>query len=61
LPPLGPTEEDWSGFPYVVRIVDRGDPFDRTMDMATMELYASSVLFSDPFDVMEMLRKSLEE
>jgi hypothetical protein len=59
MPPLGPAEEDWGGFPYVVRIVDRGDPFNRTMDMAAMELYASSVLFSDPFDVMEVLSQSL--
>lgn len=60
MPPLGPVEEDWSGFPVVVRIVDRGDPFDRTVDMAAMELYASSVLFSDPFDVMEVLRGSID-
>src|SRR3954462_4899650 len=26
MPPLGPTEEDWSDFPTVVYIVDRGDP-----------------------------------
>jgi galactose-1-phosphate uridylyltransferase len=59
MPPLGPVEEDWSGFPIVARIVDRGDPFNRTVDMAAMELYASSVLFSDPFDVMEVLRGSM--
>lgn len=61
MPPLGPTEEDWSGFPYVVRIVDRGDPFNRTVDMAAMELYASSVIFSDPFEVMEVLRESIRD
>ncbi len=60
MPPLGPTEEDWSGFPYVARIVDRGDPFNRTVDVAAMELYASSVLFSDPFDVVKVLRQSME-
>jgi hypothetical protein len=60
MPPLGPTEEDWSGFPYVVRIVDRGDPFNRTVDVAAMELYASSVLYSDPFDVVKVLRQSME-
>jgi hypothetical protein len=61
MPPLGPTEEDWGGFPYVVRIVDRGDPFNRTVDVAAMELYASSVIFSDPFGVMEVLRESVED
>jgi hypothetical protein len=55
LPPLGATPEDWSGFPVVVRVVDRGDPFNRTVDVAAMELYASSVLFSDPFAVAEAL------
>ena len=59
LPPLGPTEEDWSGFPVVVRVVDRGDPLNRTGDVAAMELYASSVLFGDPFDVAEALRERL--
>jgi len=55
LPPFGTTQEDWSGFPVVVRVVDRGDPFNRTVDVAAMELYASSVLFGDPFDVAEAL------
>jgi hypothetical protein len=59
LPPLGPTPEDWSGFPVVVRVVDRGDPFNRTVDVAAMELYASSVLFSDPFGVAEALSDRL--
>ena len=26
LPPIAPAEEDWSGFPAIVHIVDRGDP-----------------------------------
>ncbi len=56
LPPFGSTREDWSGFPVVVRIVDRGDPMNRTVDVAAMELYASSVLFSDPFQVAEALK-----
>jgi hypothetical protein len=55
LPPLGTTPEDWSGFPVVVRVVDRGDPFNKTVDVAAMELYASSVLFGDPFGVAEAL------
>jgi hypothetical protein len=56
MPPFGSTRESWSGFPVVARIVDRGDPMNRTVDVAAMELYASSVLFSDPFQVMTALR-----
>jgi hypothetical protein len=60
-PPLGPTKEDWGGFPVLVRILDRGDLMSRTVDMAAMELYASSVVFSDPFQVMKALRAVIGE
>lgn len=56
MPPLAPTQEDWSDFPTVVFIVDRGDPANRTSDMGAMELYAASVVASDPFLVSEALR-----
>ena len=56
LPPLALVEEDWSGFPVVVRLVDRGDPASRTSDIGAMELYAASVVASDPFRVAEALR-----
>jgi hypothetical protein len=49
MPPLGETHEDWMGFPVIVRIVDRGDPTARTADIGAMELYAASVVSSDPF------------
>jgi hypothetical protein len=55
VPPLGPADEDWSGFPVVVRLVDRGDPASRTSDMGAMELYAASVVASDPFAVAATL------
>ena len=57
MPPLGPTEEDWSDFPTVVYIVDRGDPANRTSDIGAMELYAVSVVASDPFRVAHLLRE----
>jgi hypothetical protein len=60
LPPLGWVEEDWSGFPVMVRTVDRGNPSNRMADVAAMELYASSVLINDPFQVAESLRKRTE-
>ena len=60
MPPLGPAEEDWSGFPTLVHIVDRGDPANRTSDIGAMELYAASVVASDPFQVAGALRRSPE-
>jgi hypothetical protein len=56
MPPLAPTGEDWSGFPTVVHLVDRGSPANRTSDIGAMELYAASVVASDPFRVAEALR-----
>jgi hypothetical protein len=56
MPPLVPTEEDWSEFPTVVHLVDRGSPANRTSDIGAMELYAASVVASDPFRVAEALR-----
>jgi galactose-1-phosphate uridylyltransferase len=57
--PITDVEEDWSGFPVVVRIVDRGDPNNKTADIGAMELYAASVIASDPFRVAEALREEL--
>jgi hypothetical protein len=56
MPPLAPAGEDWSGFPTVVHVVDRGDPANRTSDIGAMELYAAPVVASDPFRVAETLR-----
>jgi hypothetical protein len=56
--PIAEIEEDWSGFPVVVRIVDRGDPNNKTADIGAMELYAASVIASDPFRVAEALREA---
>ncbi len=55
LPPLADDGTDWSGFPAVARLVDRGDPGNRTCDIGSMELYAASVIASDPFVVAEAL------
>ena len=59
-PPLAETEESWEGFPVLVRLVDRGDPRVTTCDMGSMELYASSVISSDPWEVALLLRESLQ-
>lgn len=58
-PPLSQAEEDWTGFPVLVRVVDRGDPKSAASDIGAMELYASSVIASDPFEVARLLKESL--
>jgi hypothetical protein len=58
-PPLIQTSEDWSDVPIIVRMVDRGDALNRTSDIGAMELYAASVVSSDPFRVAEALWESL--
>jgi hypothetical protein len=56
MPPLVPVDEDWSGFPTVVHLVDRGSPANQTSDIGAMELYAVPVVASDPFLVADVLR-----
>lgn len=58
MPPLSPTAESWEGFPCLIRIVDRGDPSNRTSDFGAMELYAASVISDDPFQVAKILKES---
>lgn len=58
-PPWAETPENWEGFPVMVRIVDRGDPSSRTADIGAMELYAASVVSSDPFALARMLREAM--
>lgn len=60
-PPLAEVEEDWEGFPVITRIVDRGDPRVTASDIGAMELYAASVISSDPFEVAKILKESLLE
>jgi len=61
LRPIDSVPEDWTGFPVLVRIVDRGDPNTRTADVGAMELYASSVITSDPFHVAQVLAQCLKD
>lgn len=56
VPPLSPDGEDWRRFPPLARLVDRGDPANRTSDIGAMELYAASVIAADPFRLAEALR-----
>jgi hypothetical protein len=56
VPPLSPDGEDWRRFPPLARLVDRGDPANKTSDIGAMELYAASVIAADPFRLAEALR-----
>jgi hypothetical protein len=58
-PPLAPSHESWDGFPIMARIVDRGDPTTRTNDFGGMELYAASVVGSDPLELAQTLQDAL--
>jgi hypothetical protein len=58
--PLTETEETWDGFPVMCRLVDRGDPDMISSDIGSMELYASSIICSDPMEVARLLKESLE-
>ena len=55
LPPVAPVDESWDGFPLLMRIVDRGAVDTRSSDMGGMELFAESVVASDPFVLREAL------
>src|SRR5438876_9446186 len=56
LPPLAADGNDWRRFPPHARLVDRGDPANKTSDIGGMELYAASVVAADPFRVSELFR-----
>ncbi|MEA2661415.1 MAG: hypothetical protein QOH08_987 [Chloroflexota bacterium] len=58
LPPLAADGTDWRRFPAIARLVDRGDPLSRTSDIGSMELYAASVVASDPFVIAASLQAS---
>jgi hypothetical protein len=53
LPPLARDGNDWSAFRAHARIVDRGDPANKTSDIGAMELYAASVVSPDPFQIVQ--------
>lgn len=54
--PFDRAEEDWTDFPIILRLVDRGDPTTPTGDMGGMEVYAEeSVVSADPYDVKRRL------
>jgi len=59
MPPLATppdSHEDWSDFPVMLRVVDRGDLWKKSADFGGMELYAQGVIGTDPFFVARTLR-----
>lgn len=56
LPPFGAVEAGWEDMPCCVRIVERGNPTSRMVDIGAMELFGSSVVTTDPFAVASALR-----
>ena len=59
-PPLSATEESWEEFPVIVRIVDRGNLHNRDSDIGGLEIYASSVVAGDPFELTRQAKQYLE-
>lgn len=54
-PPLSSTPESWEKFPVLIRILDRGDISSHTSDIGAMELFAESVVATDPFIIAAAL------
>ncbi len=54
-----PLDESWPELRPLVRIVDRGAPFVRPSDIGAMELFATPVVGSDPFEVAVRMRAAL--
>ena len=59
MPPLI-QQPGWEEFPYIARMVDRGDPLKLGTDIAIMEMFGTSVVGSDPFKVAKILREYME-
>jgi hypothetical protein len=57
-PPLCPVEEEWAGFPYIFRVIDRGSLGSNRSDIGGMEMYAQSVVTTDPFGVARILTEA---
>jgi hypothetical protein len=61
-PPIDPAlagSDGWQELGPLVHLVDRGNPAVRSSDIGAMELFAASVVGSDPFEVAVTLRSAL--
>lgn len=50
-PPFEERSEDWSGFPVIARLGDRGAPDMISSDIGAIDLYAHNTIAADPFEV----------
>jgi hypothetical protein len=49
-PPLfAGAQEDWSGFPVMLRLCDRGSPAMLSADIGALDIYAHNTISADPF------------
>jgi hypothetical protein len=51
-----PRDQEYD-FPYLVKIVDRGSIFRPTADMGGMELFGSTVVADDPYEIIHHIRE----
>ncbi len=47
--------DGWEGIGPIVRLVDRGDPFQRPSDIGAMELYGTPIVGTDPYEAIRAL------
>lgn len=57
--PITPTYESWEYMPVILEIVDRGSLETRHSDFGSMELYAQSVVGSNPYDLVKELKSEI--
>ena len=60
-PPISDSAEDWAGFPFVFRVLDRGKLQSQVSDLGAMEFFAQSVVATDPFSIVHTLHTELGE
>jgi hypothetical protein len=56
LPAIGPAGEDWRDMPVIARVADRGDALTNRSDIGAMELFATSSITADPFEVAATIK-----
>jgi hypothetical protein len=57
MPPIFPQADDadWTGFPMIARIVDRGSPDAISSDLGAMDIFAQRVISDDPYVTRSLL------
>ncbi len=50
-----PLDGRWGNVAPIVRLVDRGDLFQRPSDIGAMELYGTPIVGADPYDVVALV------